>query len=504
MSSIIDVVAREILDSRGNPTVEADVLLESGVMGRAAVPSGASTGEKEALELRDGDKGRYLGKGVLKAVENINTEICEAIIGLDATDQTFIDKTLLQLDGTDSKSRLGANAILAVSMAVARAAAEDAGLPLYRYLGGAGQMSMPVPMMNVINGGAHANNSLDIQEFMIIPVGAKTFREALRCGAEIFHTLKKICAEQGHSTAVGDEGGFAPNLAKNEDAIKLILQAIDKAGYVAGDDVLIALDCASSEFYKDGKYHLAGEGLALSSEEFANYLATLCDNYPIISIEDGMSEHDWAGWKILTDKLGDRVQLVGDDVLIALDCASSEFYKDGKYHLKGEGLALSSEEFANYLATLCDNYPIISIEDGMSEHDWAGWKILTDKLGDRVQLVGDDVFVTNPKILSEGIKAGICNSLLVKINQIGSLTETLQAVELAKRSGYTSVMSHRSGETEDSTIADLAVATNCMQIKTGSLSRSDRMAKYNQLLRIEEELGEAAVYPGRAAFYHLK
>jgi enolase len=427
MSSIIDVVAREILDSRGNPTVEADVLLESGVMGRAAVPSGASTGEKEALELRDGDKGRYLGKGVLKAVENINTEICEAIIGLDATDQTFIDKTLLQLDGTDSKSRLGANAILAVSMAVARAAAEDAGLPLYRYLGGAGQMSMPVPMMNVINGGAHANNSLDIQEFMIIPVGAKTFREALRCGAEIFHTLKKICAEQGHSTAVGDEGGFAPNLAKNEDAIKLILQAIDHAGYVAGDDVLIALDCASSEFYKDGKYHL-----------------------------------------------------------------------------KGEGLALSSEEFANYLATLCDNYPIISIEDGMSEHDWAGWKILTDKLGDRVQLVGDDVFVTNPKILSEGIKAGICNSLLVKINQIGSLTETLQAVELAKRSGYTSVMSHRSGETEDSTIADLAVATNCMQIKTGSLSRSDRMAKYNQLLRIEEELGEAAVYPGRAAFYHLK
>lgn len=427
MSSIIDVVAREILDSRGNPTVEADVLLESGVMGRAAVPSGASTGEKEALELRDGDKGRYLGKGVLKAVENINTEICEAIIGLDATDQTFIDKTLLQLDGTDSKSRLGANAILAVSMAVARAAAEDAGLPLYRYLGGAGQMSMPVPMMNVINGGAHANNSLDIQEFMIIPVGAKTFREALRCGAEIFHTLKKICAEQGHSTAVGDEGGFAPNLAKNEDAIKLILQAIDQAGYVAGDDVLIALDCASSEFYKDGKYHL-----------------------------------------------------------------------------KGEGLALSSEEFANYLATLCDNYPIISIEDGMSEHDWAGWKILTDKLGDRVQLVGDDVFVTNPKILSEGIKAGICNSLLVKINQIGSLTETLQAVELAKRSGYTSVMSHRSGETEDSTIADLAVATNCMQIKTGSLSRSDRMAKYNQLLRIEEDLGDTAVYPGLSAFYNLR
>ena len=427
MSSIIDVIAREILDSRGNPTVEADVLLESGVMGRAAVPSGASTGEKEALELRDGDKKRYLGKGVLKAVENINTEICEAIVGLDAADQTFIDKTLIALDGTETKGRLGANALLAVSMAVARAAAEDAGLPLYRYLGGAGQMAMPVPMMNVINGGAHANNSLDIQEFMIIPVGADSFREALRCGAEIFHTLKKICADKGHSTAVGDEGGFAPNLATNEDALKLILEANEAAGYVPGQDVLLALDCASSEFYKDGKYQLAGEGLALTSTQFADYLATLCDTYPIISVEDGMSEHDWAGWKILTDKLGDRVQLVGDDV-----------------------------------------------------------------------------FVTNPKILAEGIKQGICNSLLVKINQIGTLTETLQAVELAKRSGYTSVMSHRSGETEDSTIADLAVATNCMQIKTGSLSRSDRMAKYNQLLRIEQELGEAAFYPGRGAFYHLK
>lgn len=427
MSSIIDVIAREVLDSRGNPTVEADVLLESGVMGRAAVPSGASTGEKEALELRDGDKGRYLGKGVLKAVEHINTEICEALVGLDAADQSYIDKVLIELDGTDNKGRLGANAILAVSMAVARAAAEDAGLPLYRYLGGAGPMSLPVPMMNVINGGAHANNSLDIQEFMIMPVGAGSFRDALRCGAEIFHTLKKICADKGHSTAVGDEGGFAPNLEKNEDALKLILEAIEQAGYVAGQDVLLALDCASSEFYKDGKYHLAGEGLSLTSEEFANYLATLASNYPIISIEDGMSEHDWAGWKILTDKLGQTVQLVGDDV-----------------------------------------------------------------------------FVTNPKILAEGIKAGVCNSLLVKINQIGTLSETLQAVDLAKRSAYTSVMSHRSGETEDSTIADLAVATNCMQIKTGSLSRSDRMAKYNQLLRIEEELGDAATYPGRAAFYHLK
>jgi len=427
MSSIIDVIAREILDSRGNPTVEADVLLESGVMGRAAVPSGASTGEKEALELRDGDKARYLGKGVLKAVEHINTEICEAIIGLDAADQAFIDKTLIELDGTETKSRLGANALLAVSMAVARAAAEDSGLPLYRYLGGAGPMSLPVPMMNVINGGEHANNSLDIQEFMIIPVGAPTFREALRCGAEVFHALKKLCNDKGYSTSVGDEGGFAPNLASHEDAIKLILEAISQAGYVAGEDVMLALDCASSEFYKNGQYHLSAEGLSLSSEQFVDYLETLVNNYPIISIEDGMSEHDWAGWKILTDRLAGRVQLVGDDL-----------------------------------------------------------------------------FVTNPTILAEGIKAGLANALLVKVNQIGTLSETLKAVDLAKRSGYTSVMSHRSGETEDSTIADLAVATNCMQIKTGSLSRSDRMSKYNQLLRIEEELGDAAFYPGKGAFYQLK
>ncbi|MGE8355890.1 MAG: phosphopyruvate hydratase, partial [Microvirgula sp.] len=424
MSSIVDVIAREVLDSRGNPTVECDVWLDSGVMGRAAVPSGASTGEKEALELRDGDGGRYLGRGVLKAVEHVNGEICEALIGLDPADQGYIDQTMLALDGTDNKGRLGANAILAVSVATAKAAAQEAGLPLYRYLGGAGPMSLPVPMMNVINGGAHANNTLDIQEFMIMPVGAGSFREALRCGAEVFHALKKLCNKAGHSTAVGDEGGFAPNLARNEDALKMVLDAIDAAGYVPGEDVLLALDCASSEFYKDGKYHLASEGLQLSSEGFADYLATLASNYPIISIEDGMSEHDWAGWKILTDKLG----------------------RD-------------------------------------------------------VQLVGDDVFVTNPKILGEGIRQGIANSLLVKINQIGSLTETLKAVDLAKRSGYTSVMSHRSGETEDSTIADLAVATNCMQIKTGSLSRSDRMAKYNQLLRIEEELGAAAYYPGRAAFY---
>ena len=427
MSAIVDIVGREILDSRGNPTIECDVLLESGVMGRAAVPSGASTGSREAIELRDGDKSRYLGKGVLNAVQNINTEISEAVLGLDSAEQAFLDKTLIDLDGTDNKSRLGANAMLAVSMAVARAAAEESGLPLYRYFGGMGATQMPVPMMNVINGGAHANNNLDLQEFMIIPVGAPSFREALRCGAEIFHHLKKLTDKKGYPTTVGDEGGFAPNLTSHEEAIKLILEAIDAAGYVAGQDVMLALDCASSEFYKDGKYHLTAEGLALSSEQFADYLETLANNYPIISIEDGMSEHDWAGWKVLTDRLGDRIQLVGDDL-----------------------------------------------------------------------------FVTNPSILAKGIEGGLANSLLVKVNQIGTLSDTLKAVDLAKRSRYTSVMSHRSGETEDSTIADLAVATNCMQIKTGSLSRSDRMAKYNQLLRIEEELGDAAYYPGGNAFYHLK
>jgi enolase len=427
MSTIIDIIAREILDSRGNPTVEADVLLESGVMGRAAVPSGASTGEKEALELRDGDKSRYLGKGVLKAVANINSDIADAIIGLDASDQGFIDQTLIELDGTDNKGKLGANAMLAVSLAVARAAATDAGLPLYRYLGGAGPMALPVPMMNVINGGEHANNTLDIQEFMIIPVGAKTFREALRCGAEIFHALKKLCDSKGYATTVGDEGGFAPNLASHEEALQLIMDAISAAGYVAGEEVVLALDCAASEFYRDGKYHLTAEGLALNSQEFVNYLANFVDKYPIISIEDGMSEHDWAGWKALTERLGKQIQLVGDDV-----------------------------------------------------------------------------FVTNPAILEKGIEQGIANALLVKVNQIGTLTETLRAVEMAKRAGYASVMSHRSGETEDSTIADLAVATNCMQIKTGSLSRSDRMAKYNQLLRIEEELGATAYYPGKKAFYQIK
>lgn len=428
MSAIVDIVGREILDSRGNPTVECDVLLESGAMGRAAVPSGASTGSREAIELRDGDAKRYLGKGVLKAVENVNTEISEALMGLDAQEQTFIDHTLIELDGTESKSRLGANAMLAVSMAVARAAADESGLSLFRYFGGSGPMSMPVPMMNVINGGAHANNSLDLQEFMIVPIGAKSFRHAMQMGAETFHALKKIIDSQGMSTAVGDEGGFAPSVASHEAAIELILRAIENAGYEAGTDMALALDCAASEFYKDGKYHLAGEG----------------------------------------------------------------------------NIALTSQEFTNLLAAWCDKYPIISIEDGMAENDWQGWKTLTDQLGKKVQLVGDDLFVTNTKILKQGIDQGIANSILIKINQIGTLTETFAAIEMAKRYGYTSVVSHRSGETEDSTIADIAVATNAMQIKTGSLSRSDRMAKYNQLLRIEEELAEVSSYPGRDAFYNLR
>ena len=427
MSSIVDVVAREILDSRGNPTVEADVLLESGIMGRAAVPSGASTGSREAIELRDGDASRYLGKGVMQAVENINTEISEAIIGLDAQEQAFIDQTMIDLDGTDNKSRLGANAILAVSMAVAKAAAEESGLPLYRYFGGMSPMQMPVPMMNIINGGEHANNSLDIQEFMVMPVGAATFREALRCGAEIFHALKKLLDKKGHSTAVGDEGGFAPNLGSHAEALQIIMQAIEAAGYVPGQDVLLALDCAASEFYKEGKYHLAGEGLQLTSAQFTDYLANLADQFPIVSIEDGMAEGDWDGWKLLTDRLGKTVQIVGDDI-----------------------------------------------------------------------------FVTNTKIFKEGIKQGIANSILIKINQIGTLSETFAAIEMAKRAGYTAVISHRSGETEDSTIADIAVGLNAGQIKTGSLSRSDRIAKYNQLLRIEEDLGDTASYPGRETFYNLR
>ncbi len=427
MSAIVDIIGREILDSRGNPTVECDVLLESGVMGRAAVPSGASTGSREAVELRDDEPGRYLGKGVLKAVENINTEIAEAVMGLDASEQAFLDRTLIDLDGTDNKSRLGANATLAVSMAVARAAAEEAGLPLYRYFGGSGAMQLPVPMMNIVNGGSHANNGLDIQEFMIVPVSMTSFREAVRCGAEVFHALKKIIHDQGMSTSVGDEGGFAPNFKSNEECLSTILQAIEKAGYKPGEDVLLALDCAASEFYKDGKYDLSGEGLQLTSVEFANYLANLVDKYPIVSIEDGMHEGDWEGWAILTEKLGKKIQLVGDDL-----------------------------------------------------------------------------FVTNTKILKEGIEKNIANSILIKVNQIGTLTETFAAIEMAKRAGYTAVISHRSGETEDSTIADIAVGTNAGQIKTGSLSRSDRIAKYNQLIRIEEDLGDIATYSGANTFYNLK
>lgn len=427
MTAIVDLIGREIIDSRGNPTVECDVLLESGVMGRAAVPSGASTGSREAIELRDGDKSRYLGKGVSKAIEHINTEISEALMGLDASEQAFIDRTLIDLDGTENKSRLGANATLAVSMAVAKAAAEQAGLPLYRYLGGSAPMSLPVPMMNVINGGAHANNNLDLQELMIIPVGAPTFREAVRYGAEVFHSLKKIIHDQNMSIAVGDEGGFAPNVKNHEAAIQMILKAIEAAGYEPGRQIALGLDCASSEFYKNGKYELAGEGLSLSSKDFAHLLASWCDKYPIISIEDG--------------------------------CA---------------------------------------------ENDWDGWAYLTEVLGKKVQLVGDDLFVTNTRILREGIQKRIANSILIKINQIGTLSETFAAIEMAKRAGYTAVVSHRSGETEDTTIADISVGTNALQIKTGSMSRTDRTAKYNQLLRIEEDLGDAASYPGMDAFYNIR
>jgi enolase 1/2/3 len=427
MSAIVDIVGREILDSRGNPTVECDVLLESGTMGRAAVPSGASTGSREAIELRDGDKSRYGGKGVLRAVEHINTEISETVLGLDASEQAFLDKTLVDLDGTENKSRLGANATLAVSMAVARAAAEESGLPLYRYFGGMGRMTLPVPMMNVINGGAHANNNLDLQEFMIVPVGAPSFREAVRYGAEVFHALKKIIDGKGMPTSVGDEGGFAPNVASHEAAIQLILEAIDKAGYTAGEQVAIAIDCAASEFYKDGKYVLEGEGLTLTAPEWTDILAAWVDKYPIVSIEDGMAEADWDGWK---------------------------------YHC--------------------------------------------DRLGKKVQIVGDDIFVTNTKIIERGIAEGVANSVLIKINQIGTLSETFAAIEMTKRAGWTNVISHRSGETEDSTIADIAVGSNAGQIKTGSMSRSDRVAKYNQLLRIEEDLGDVAIYAARSAFYSVR
>ncbi|CAO3430116.1 phosphopyruvate hydratase [Azospirillum doebereinerae] len=420
MSVITEIHAREILDSRGNPTVEVDVTLESGAFGRAAVPSGASTGAHEAVELRDGDKGRYGGKGVLKAVEAVNGELYDALAGLEAADQRGIDLAMIEVDGTANKARLGANAILGVSLAVAKASAEEAGLPLYRYVGGAFASLLPVPMMNIINGGAHADNPIDIQEFMIMPVGAQTGADAIRMGAEIFHALKKKLKDAGHNTNVGDEGGFAPNIGSTDEALGFVMKAIEAAGYKPGDDVMLAIDAASTEFFKNGKYELAGEGKSLSPEQMVSY---------------------WA-------------DLVG-------------------------------------------RYPIASIEDGMSEDDWEGWKALTDAIGKKVQLVGDDLFVTNPLRLADGIKKGVANSILVKVNQIGTLSETLEAVDMAHKAGYTAVLSHRSGETEDSTIADLAVATNCGQIKTGSLSRSDRLAKYNQLIRIEEQLGVAARFAGR-------
>ena len=421
MSTIIDIHAREILDSRGNPTVEVDVTLEDGSMGRAAVPSGASTGVHEAHERRDGDKDRYMGKGVLEAVAAVNGEIAEALVGFDATEQEAIDGAMIELDGTDNKGRLGANAILGVSLATAKAAAEYCGQPLYRYVGGTAARVLPVPMMNIINGGEHADNPIDIQEFMIMPVAAENIREAVRMGSEVFHTLKKELSTAGMSTGLGDEGGFAPELGSTTEALDFILKSIEKAGYTPGKDIYLALDCASTEYFKDGKYEM-----------------------------------------------------------------------------KGEGKSLTSAENAAYLKELCDAYPIISIEDGMAEDDWEGWKLLTEMLGDKVQLVGDDLFVTNPARLSMGIEQGVANSMLVKVNQIGSLTETLKAVDMAHRARYTNVMSHRSGETEDATIADLAVATNCGQIKTGSLARSDRLAKYNQLIRIEEMLGETAEYAGRS------
>jgi len=425
MTAILDIHARQIFDSRGNPTVEVDVLLEDGSFGRAAVPSGASTGAYEAVEKRDGDKSRYMGKGVLGAVDAVNDQIAEVVIGMDAEDQGEIDAAMIALDGTDNKAKLGANAILGVSLAVAKAAADARGLPLYRYVGGVSAHVLPVPMMNIINGGEHADNPIDFQEFMIMPVGAESIADAVRIGSEIFHTLKKGLHDKGLSTSVGDEGGFAPNLASTTDALDFIMESISKAGYTPGDDVVLALDCASTEFFKDGKYEMVGEGKSLTPAEMADYLADLCARYPIKSIEDGMSEDDFEGWKILTDKIGESVQLVGDDL-----------------------------------------------------------------------------FVTNPRRLSMGIEQGLANSMLVKVNQIGSLSETLAAVDMAHRARYTNVMSHRSGETEDATIADLAVATNCGQIKTGSLARSDRLAKYNQLIRIEEELGDMAVYAGRGIFRH--
>ena len=566
MIEIVDVLGREILDSRGNPTVEVEVYLDDGTMGRACVPSGASTGIYEACELRDGDKSRYLGKGVSKAVEHVNKEIAEALIGLNVLDQTAIDKLLIELDGTPNKSNLGANAILGASLACARAASESLGVPLYTYLGGFNAKTLPVPMMNILNGGAHATNNVDIQEFMVMPVGAKSWKEALRMCAEVFHTLKTVLKENGTPAAgVGDEGGYAPNLKKDEDALKVIVQAIEKAGFKPGEDFMIAIDAATSEWYNEetGCYDLPKAKKTMTKQQLVNMWKKFADNYPIISLEDGMGENDWEGWAMLTKAIGSRVQLVGDDLFvtntqrlktvlkengtpaagvgdeggyapnlkkdedalkvivaaiekagykpgedfkIAIDAASSEWWDEEQkiYIQPKSGKKLTQQQLVNMWKKFADTYPIISLEDGMSETDWEGWAMLTKAIGDRVQLVGDDLFVTNVERLATGIEKKVGNAILIKVNQIGTLTETLDAIQMANRAGYTAIVSHRSGETEDATIADIAVALNAGQIKTGAPSRTDRVAKYNQLLRIEEELGDIAEYPGMKAFFNLR
>ena len=534
---IESVIGREILDSRGNPTVEAEITLADGTVARGCAPSGASTGEFEALELRDGDKSRYLGKGVTKAVENINTVIADAVVGLDASDIYAVDAAMLKADGTKDKSNLGANAILAVSIAACRAAATSLDMPLYRFLGGVNGNRLPVPMMNILNGGAHATNTVDTQEFMIMPVGAPSFKEGLRWCAEVFHALASILKAKGLATSVGDEGGFAPNLSSDEETIETILAAIEKAGYVPGKDFMLAMDAASSEWKSPkgkGFYKLPKAGTEYTSSELIAHWKKLVEKYPIISIEDGLDEEDWEGWQEMTRELGGKVQLVGDeggfapnlssdeetietilaaiekagyqpgrDFMLAMDAASSEWKSPkgkGFYKLPKAGTEYTSSELIAHWKSLVEKYPIISIEDGLDEEDWEGWQEMTRELGGKVQLVGDDLFVTNTERLAKGIQLGAGNAILIKLNQIGSVSETLEAIKMAHKAGYTAISSHRSGETEDTTIADLAVALNTCQIKTGAPSRTERVAKYNQLLRIEEDLGASAIYPGMAAF----
>ena len=538
-TTIARVHGREILDSRGNPTVEVDVVLADGTLGRAAVPSGASTGINEAVELRDGEKRRYGGKGVRKAVEAVDGEIARALAGMDARDQAAVDKTLIDLDGTPTKSRLGANATLGASLAVAHAAAAATGEPLYRSIGGAGATLLPVPFFNILNGGKHAVDSTDFQEFMVAPVGVATFAEALRAGAEVFAALRSILHDEGHSTGQGDEGGFAPSLASNEAAVEVILRAIEKAGYRPGEDIAIGLDPAVTSIIVEGtgdddtpgQYRLATEGRTLESDELIDLWASWIERFPIVSLEDGLGETDWAAWRRLTDRIGSQVQLVGDEggyapslpsnedaisavvtaieragyapgeqIAIALDPATTELYTDGRYTLAREDRNLSGAELIDFWADWVERFPIVSLEDGLAEDDWFGWKELTERLGSRIQLVGDDLLVTNTDRLARAIRENAANSILVKLNQIGTLTETIEAVEMAQHAGWTAIISHRSGETEDTTIADLAVALNAGQIKTGSVSRSERVAKYNRLLRIEEELGDAAEFGGRGAF----